>query len=129
LVGKAYYLCDNGAPTDLDRAIFAHNHADWYAQKVLDQAADYRDVRPLNTSWPDEQATLPDPTGNGGHVTLRMHALYRTLEAAGATTGGATCWDPHVHNPESDHPRGNACDIFYNLDRSRSCRHPVVDCR
>jgi hypothetical protein len=112
----AYYLCNNGALTDLDRAIFAYNHADWYVQKVLDQAARYRDVRPPNTAGPAEQATLPDPTGTGGHVTPRMHALYRALEAAGATTGGATCWDPHLHNPESDHPRGKACDIFINPD-------------
>ncbi|KZM74583.1 NlpC/P60 family protein [Nocardia terpenica] len=38
----AYELCDTGAPTDLHRALFAYNHADWYVHQVLDQAARYR---------------------------------------------------------------------------------------
>lgn len=38
----AYYLCDSGAPADLRAAIFAYNHADWYVDQVLDQAARYR---------------------------------------------------------------------------------------
>lgn len=57
---------------------------------------------------------MPDPTGTGGYVTPRMHALYQALAALGATTGGASCWDRHLHNPDSDHPRGKACDIFFN---------------
>ncbi|MBF6341789.1 bifunctional lytic transglycosylase/C40 family peptidase [Nocardia abscessus] len=38
----AFYLCDSGAPGDLRAAIFAYNHADWYVNQVLDQAAHYR---------------------------------------------------------------------------------------
>ncbi|WP_433754709.1 NlpC/P60 family protein [Nocardia sp. CA-135398] len=38
----AHYLCDSGAPADLRAAIFAYNHADWYVDQVLDQAARYR---------------------------------------------------------------------------------------
>ncbi|WP_051194229.1 C40 family peptidase [Nocardia jiangxiensis] len=38
----AFYLCDSGAPTDLRRAIYSYNHADWYVQQVLNQAARYR---------------------------------------------------------------------------------------
>ncbi|MEV3961520.1 bifunctional lytic transglycosylase/C40 family peptidase [Nocardia sp. NPDC050193] len=38
----AFYLCDSGAPGDLRAAIFAYNHADWYVDQVLDQAARYR---------------------------------------------------------------------------------------
>ncbi|MGW0252180.1 C40 family peptidase [Nocardia goodfellowii] len=38
----AFYLCDSGAPADLRAAIFAYNHADWYVDQVLDQAARYR---------------------------------------------------------------------------------------
>ncbi|WP_063062196.1 C40 family peptidase [Nocardia sienata] len=37
----AFYLCDSGAPADLRAAIFAYNHADWYVDQVLDQAARY----------------------------------------------------------------------------------------
>jgi len=39
----AYYLCDAGARDgDLRSAIYAYNHADWYVNHVLDQAAHYR---------------------------------------------------------------------------------------
>ncbi|WP_435593837.1 NlpC/P60 family protein [Nocardia sp. bgisy118] len=38
----AFYLCDSGAPEDMYSAIFAYNHADWYVDQVLDQAARYR---------------------------------------------------------------------------------------
>ncbi|GAA5141809.1 lytic transglycosylase domain-containing protein [Pseudonocardia adelaidensis] len=112
----AFYLCDNGAPADPTRAIFAYNHVDSYVQQVLDGAARYRQTDPPDAPGLDGQAVLPDPTGTGGHVTPRMHALYQALASAGATSSGATCWDPHLHNPESDHPRGKACDLFYNPD-------------
>ncbi|MBF6545283.1 NlpC/P60 family protein [Nocardia brasiliensis] len=38
----AFYLCDSGAPADLRAAIFAYNHADWYVDQILGQAARYR---------------------------------------------------------------------------------------
>ena len=31
----------------------------------------------------------------------------------GATREGATCWDPHPQNPDSDHRIGKACDLFF----------------
>jgi cell wall-associated NlpC family hydrolase len=40
----AFYLCDSGAQKDLRKAIFAYNHANWYVDKVLAQAALYRDT-------------------------------------------------------------------------------------
>ncbi|MHA6631130.1 lytic transglycosylase domain-containing protein [Pseudonocardia sichuanensis] len=113
----AFLLCDNDARTDLRGAVFAYNHADWYVDHVLARADDYRSITTgtgaQTRGWTDEQATLPDPTGTGGQLTPRMNTLYQTLAAAGATRGGATCWDPHLHNPTSDHPRGKACDLFY----------------
>ncbi|MGY2090693.1 C40 family peptidase [Nocardia gipuzkoensis] len=57
----AFYLCDSGAPEDMYSAIFAYNHADWYVDQVLDQAARYRATD--TTSGGDCQATSPpDPT-------------------------------------------------------------------
>ncbi|MEY8040098.1 peptidoglycan DD-metalloendopeptidase family protein [Saccharopolyspora cebuensis] len=39
----AHYLCDSGADNgDLRAAIFAYNRADWYVNKVLAQAENYR---------------------------------------------------------------------------------------
>jgi hypothetical protein len=120
----AALLCTNGATADLRAAVYAYNHSNAYVDTVVDRAAAYR-ATPATapgtsstgatvTSWPAEQASLPDPTGTGGQVTPRMNALYQTLHRSGAITGGATCWDPHPHNPESDHPRGKACDLFFD---------------
>ena len=38
----AAYLKASGAPGDWRRAIFAYNHAGWYVDQVVDQAAAYR---------------------------------------------------------------------------------------
>ena len=35
------YLCDNGAPRDLRRALFAYNRAEWYVNDVLARAKRY----------------------------------------------------------------------------------------
>lgn len=41
----AFLLCDEGVRLgDLRAAIFAYNHADWYVDKVLDQAAKYAEA-------------------------------------------------------------------------------------
>ncbi len=41
IYAAAFYLCDNGAQKDIRKAIFAYNHADWYVNDVLAQAAKY----------------------------------------------------------------------------------------
>jgi cell wall-associated NlpC family hydrolase len=42
IYAAAYYLCDSGADHgDLHAALYAYNHADWYVQEVLVQAAKY----------------------------------------------------------------------------------------
>ncbi|MFD4439883.1 NlpC/P60 family protein [Nocardia sp. NPDC058519] len=56
----SFYLCDSGAPEDMYAAIFAYNHADWYVNQVLAQAARYRAT---NTSGGDcATASPPNPT-------------------------------------------------------------------
>jgi hypothetical protein len=144
IYAAAYYLCDHGAAADLRAAVFAYNHSTRYVDQVLTRATTYRHpgsappaddsqtggpgdrggggegggggagTRSTRTEWSAEQATVADPSGTGGHVTPRMAALYQTLQAGGALRGGASCWDPHPQNPDSDHPRGRACDIFFN---------------
>jgi cell wall-associated NlpC family hydrolase len=45
IYAAAYDLCDNGAGRgDLNAAIFAYNHADWYVKEVLAQAQQYADA-------------------------------------------------------------------------------------
>lgn len=118
IYAAAYDLCDHGAGTgNLHAAIFAYNHSDAYVARVLAQAAAYRaptvGTSGTRTRWPAERAVLSDPSGTGGRVTPRLNTLYQTLHDMGAITDGATCWDPHPQNPDSDHPRGRACDLFY----------------
>jgi hypothetical protein len=109
----ADYLCDQHVLTDPAAAIAAYNHSDRYVVAVLGYAAAYRDTSALRTRWAPETATVADPSGTGGHVTPRTAALYHTLTAAGALPEGATCWDRHLQNPDSDHPRGRACDLSF----------------
>lgn len=68
---------------------------------------------PTLPTWPAEAATIPDPTGTGGHITPRLAVLYEALRAQGMIRS-ASCWDPHLWNPTSDHPKGRACDLFHN---------------
>ncbi|WP_328522142.1 hypothetical protein [Kribbella sp. NBC_00359] len=75
--------------------------------------------QPVNGVWPDEQATVTDPSGTGGRVTPRTAAWV-----AGARknlgTLSLSCWDAHAWNPTSDHPRGKACDVMVGTDARKS---------
>ena len=75
--------------------------------------------QPVNGVWPDEQATVTDPSGTGGRVTPRTAAWV-----AGARNNLGTlslsCWDAHAWNPTSDHPRGKACDVMVGTDARKS---------
>ena len=47
IFGMANYLRASGAPRDWRRALFAYNHAGWYVDKVVAQAARYRTATPV----------------------------------------------------------------------------------
>lgn len=53
--GMANYLRASGAPRDWRRALFAYNHAGWYVDQVVRQAAEYR-------------AHAASPTVSGGPI-------------------------------------------------------------
>ncbi|WP_280422429.1 bifunctional lytic transglycosylase/C40 family peptidase [Nocardia carnea] len=75
----AFYLCDSGAPADLHAAVVAYNHADWYVDQVLDQAARYR---------------APEPAG-GGDCDPRLatnHAAAQVILFACAQLGLPYVW-------------------------------------
>ncbi|MFC9693184.1 hypothetical protein ACFTSF_31840 [Kribbella sp. NPDC056951] len=75
--------------------------------------------QPVNGVWPEQAQSMTDPTGTGGMVTPRTAAW---VEAARKNLGdlSMTCWDAHVWNPTSDHPRGKACDVMVGADARRS---------
>jgi hypothetical protein len=59
---------------------------------------------------PESCSVVPDPTTGRGCLTPRSLALVTQLKAQGYTS--ISCWDPHLQNPNSDHPLGRGCDIF-----------------
>lgn len=65
-IGKAAYLCDNGARRgDLQAAIFAYNHADWYVHKVLTQATRYSQTTPNSSvACSSFQSTVQSAAGH-----------------------------------------------------------------
>jgi cell wall-associated NlpC family hydrolase len=69
----ARLLVANGAPGDLSQAIFAYNHASWYVDEVLAQAARYADggaqAITATASAECQQAALgPLPAGSAGKI-------------------------------------------------------------
>jgi hypothetical protein len=108
----ARYLKASGAPGDWRRAIFAYNHAGWYVDEVVRQAAMYRavstsPVAPVAASGPwlvgvpgaqDERCDariVPDVLALLSTFGLRLTACY----------GGA----PHA--TDGEHPLGLAIDL------------------
>ncbi|GAA3396026.1 hypothetical protein GCM10020369_71210 [Cryptosporangium minutisporangium] len=57
---------------------------------------------------------LPDPVRTSGCVTAPTDWLVLQVRNRFGDLPGA-CWDAHVWNPRSDHPRGRACD--YTIGR------------
>lgn len=61
---------------------------------------------------------VPDPTTPSGCLTAATaHALSEIDRVFGGYRNGPTilsagCWDKHLWNPTSDHPKGRACDLF-----------------
>src|SRR4029453_16605404 len=78
-----------------------------------------QDGQPVNGVWPEQQATGPDPSGTGGMVTPRT-AAWVAAARKNLGTLSMSCWDAHVWNPTSDHPRGKACDVMVGTDARRS---------
>jgi hypothetical protein len=61
--------------------------------------------------------TVDDPTSSGCLTAATAWALNQIATAFGGIKGGPVitstgCWDPHLQNPNSDHPKGKACDFF-----------------
>lgn len=75
--------------------------------------------QPVNGVWPDEQATVTDPSGTGGRVTPRT-AAWVAEARKNLGTLSLSCWDAHAWNPTSDHPRGKACDVMVGTDARKS---------
>jgi murein DD-endopeptidase MepM/ murein hydrolase activator NlpD len=50
IYSAARYLAAAGGETDIERGVFAYNHADWYVKEVLGLARDYGQAGPAQTA-------------------------------------------------------------------------------
>jgi hypothetical protein len=75
--------------------------------------------RPIAGNWPPEIQSVPDPTGTGGMLTPRTAAWVGKARAA-LQNLSMSCWDAHLWNPTSDHPKGKACDVMVGADARKS---------
>jgi murein DD-endopeptidase MepM/ murein hydrolase activator NlpD len=73
----ARYLAAAGAHEDLERAIFAYNHAQWYVDDVLELAATFDD--PLSPGAGQLVYGLADVEGRLGDVRRRIARLRRAV--------------------------------------------------
>ncbi|NIK60824.1 hypothetical protein [Kribbella shirazensis] len=85
------------------------------AQPGGDCGGGLTDGKPTAGNWPPEDQTVPDPTGTGGMLTPRTAAWVAAARTA-LQNPSMSCWDAHVWNPTSDHPKGRACDVFVGGD-------------
>jgi hypothetical protein len=72
---------------------------------------------PATFTGTEDGCSEPDPTTPGCLTPATRHALEQIYAVFGrpapnAPIRSAVCWDPHLHNPRSDHPKGRACDFF-----------------
>lgn len=63
------------------------------------------------TYLPEGCTIVPDPTTGRGCLTPRMNTALEAVQ--GLSHSSVACWDEHAWNPTSDHPRGQACDVFF----------------
>ncbi|MEJ7824536.1 MAG: lytic transglycosylase domain-containing protein [Solirubrobacteraceae bacterium] len=60
IFAAARYLRDAGAGTDLPKAIFAYNHADWYVNKVVERAREFAGLDRMLVASLSERALRED---------------------------------------------------------------------
>ena len=105
ICGAARYLRAAGGETDLRRAIFAYNHADWYVDEVLLYAEQYGHL-------PDDLIGSITGLTEGAHFPVAAKARYADdvseREAVQARQGGRRRRPLRVlpHPPRDQHLRG-----------------------
>lgn len=106
ICAAARYLRTAGAPADLQKAIFAYNHAGWYVAEVLREARDLEalpeDLLASTTSLA-EGRTLPDPETSGWNDPAAARASLgspRWLTTPGLPGAGGDAGEEGVAGPE-----------------------------
>lgn len=78
IAGAARYLKANGAPKDLQRAVFAYNHAGWYVDKVLTTAKSFTSGASISDAEDCAQAA-GGPADFKRAITLRSPREFKAL--------------------------------------------------
>jgi hypothetical protein len=110
--GMANYLRASAAPRDWDSALFAYNHARWYVDRVVRQAASYRAAASGSTGSvvvAPGQWLVPLPGFPGERCDARIVGDVVQLVAAFGIHV-SDCYGGAPHALDGEHPLGLAID-------------------
>jgi hypothetical protein len=63
------------------------------------------------TQFDGPDGSVDDPTSSGRISRRMLHTHDEVNRVFRNWRWDTSCWDPHLWNPSSDHPRGRACDF------------------
>lgn len=115
IFGMGNYLRASGAPANWRHALFSYNHATWYVEKVLSQAADYRASLVTTSSEPGKLVTAADewlvplPGFPGERCDARIVPDVTALARAFGLEV-TDCFGGAPHELNGEHPLGLAID-------------------
>lgn len=75
---------------------------------------------PAAAPAPTSGGKVDDPTSKGTITAVTAHGLAEIRRQFGPQLRGASCWDLHAWNPNSDHPKGRACDVYTSPSGKRA---------
>jgi hypothetical protein len=105
----AHYLRANGAPANWRTALLAYNHAGWYVDEVLRQAAEYRGTTIMAPSLGDGRWLAPLPSFPGESCDERIVGEVEQLARAYGLRV-TDCFGGLPHAAGGEHPLGLAVD-------------------
>jgi hypothetical protein len=106
----AHYLRVAGAPQDWRRAVFAYNHAAWYVDQVLRQAASYRDGA-ATSQLPADGGWLAEVPGAPGERCDRRIVADVVMLLSRFGLRLTDCYGGAPHDRDGEHPLGLATDL------------------
>ncbi|MFI0937422.1 NlpC/P60 family protein [Streptomyces sp. NPDC021020] len=127
IYAAATYLCRSGAPTNLHRAVYAYNHAEWYVSQVLTQAALYTSPSTLGApraaapaalealNYAQGQLGLPYAWGATGPTSFDCSGLTQSAYAAAGIPLPRTAQEQYQRGPHlpTDAPLLPGDLVFY----------------
>ena len=109
----AHYLRAAGAPGDWRAALFAYNHAGWYVDQVLEQAAEYRRAAELPHADAGRRVVAGSRMSPASPASGATRASLPDVVALSPPTGCTLtdCYGGKPHALQGEHPLGLAIDV------------------